>query len=922
MKYFNTIFYIFLFLFSFSKAQELPPIERFSSEDYGGGNQNWAISQAPNKFIYVGNNDGLLEFNGAKWHLYPSPNNTIIRAVKVIGKRIYTGCYMEFGYWERNSTGTLQYVSLVSKLKPLMVEDEHFWNIITYENLILFQSFNRIYFYNTENKEFTFINSDKMISKVFNVNGSIYYHVLGEGIYKIEEGISKIIIKDAKIKDDRIANIYMLNQELLIQTRKTGFYTYSNQILKEWNIAAKNVLKEVNVYSSVQLKDKSFVLGTISNGLIYLSKDGVIQYKINQSQGLSNNTVLSAFEDVDENIWLGLDNGINCINSKSPYKIFTDDKGIIGTVYTSIVFNNVLYLGTNQGLFYKNINSQDPFKIIKNTEGQVWCLIVYNNQLFCGHHLGLFVVKNNSVSKVQNTAGVWSFKEIPDLKNTLIVGSYDGLSVLQKVNGKWEIKNKIEGFNKSARFFEIINNREIWIGHGIKGVFKLKLKDDLRTTIQIVKDSTHEIDEISSLVKFKNRILFSNKKGVYAYDIASKKIQKDAVLSKIYSDSTYLSGNIVVDDSQKLWFFLKDNIKYVSSNQISNKFIIKDIPIPVQSRKGIVGFENITHLTNNNYLLGTANGYIIIDVSSKTEDKEYSILLNEIVLNTLKDENVSVNPHTNGVFKYGKYSIVFNYSIPEYDKYQVAQYQYKLKGNYNKWSEWSSKSELVFENLTYGNYNLQIRGKIGNKITENSINYSFVVKRPWYLSTVAFSTYFLLFLVLSVIIHKAYKRHYKKEHIHKQLESEQIITQIKNEQLNQDIVNKNRELAISTMSIIKKNEVLNNVKKELKSTHSSKVNNAIKLIDLNINNTSDWKYFEKAFNNADKDFLEKIKMLHPDLSPNDLRFCAYLRLNLTSKEIAPLLNISIKSVETRRYRLRKKLNLEHEDNLVSYIFEI
>ena len=96
----------------------------------------------------------------------------------------------------------------------------------------------------------------------------------------------------------------------------------------------------------------------------------------------------------------------------------------------------------------------------------------------------------------------------------------------------------------------------------------------------------------------------------------------------------------------------------------------------------------------------------------------------------------------------------------------------------------------------------------------------------------------------------------------------------------------------------------------------------IKLINNNLNTTDDWKLFEEAINNADKDFLKKIKSIHPSLTSNDLRLCAYLRLNLSSKEIAPLLNISPKSVEVKRYRLRKKMNLEHDVNLTNYILQL
>ena len=158
---------------------------------------------------------------------------------------------------------------------------------------------------------------------------------------------------------------------------------------------------------------------------------------------------------------------------------------------------------------------------------------------------------------------------------------------------------------------------------------------------------------------------------------------------------------------------------------------------------------------------------------------------------------------------------------------------------------------------------------------------------------------------------------------HKELENRQQQMHFENLKLQQDIDNKSRELAISTMSLIKKNEFLNSIKSELKSKDTDdNIKSVIKIIDKNINNTDDWKFFQEAFNNADKDFLQKLKNKHSVLTPNDLKLCAYLRLNLSSKEIAPLLNISARSVEVKRYRLRKKMNLPHETSLANYIIEL
>ena len=141
--------------------------------------------------------------------------------------------------------------------------------------------------------------------------------------------------------------------------------------------------------------------------------------------------------------------------------------------------------------------------------------------------------------------------------------------------------------------------------------------------------------------------------------------------------------------------------------------------------------------------------------------------------------------------------------------------------------------------------------------------------------------------------------------------------------LQKDIAARNRELAASTMSMINKNKTLNEIKDGLlKLNDKGQLNEILSIVDKNISNEEDWNFFEEAFNHADKDFFKKVKAKHPSLTNNDLRLCVYLRLNMSSKEIAPLLNISHRSVEIKRYRLRKKIDLDHSENLNDYFINL
>ena len=200
------------------------------------------------------------------------------------------------------------------------------------------------------------------------------------------------------------------------------------------------------------------------------------------------------------------------------------------------------------------------------------------------------------------------------------------------------------------------------------------------------------------------------------------------------------------------------------------------------------------------------------------------------------------------------------------------------------------------------------------------MTYNFEVERPWFLSNRALLLYLLMLVMAGLAVNASYKRHYAKKLRNEQLEKDKLIIELRNEQLDREIETKNRELALSKMNILKKNELLNEIKNELTSRESSdNIRSVTRLIDRNLNNRKDWEIFVKAFNEADKGFIDKLKSQHPNLTPHDLRFCVYLRMNLSSKEMAPLMNISVKSVETRRYRLRKRMNLPHEESLVNYI---
>ena len=922
--------FLILFFFSLSiYTQSFPPIQSYTPQEYSAANQNWKISETSKNEILFANSEALLLFNGTSWNKYSSPNGSIVRSVKNIDDKIYIGSHSDFGFFQKSNNGVLVYTSLVEKLNLIIEEDEEFWNILLLDNWIIFQSISRLIFIDKNNNDVKYLKLKGIINNSFSIDKQIYI-ALNTGLFKLVNGQSELVI-DSNQLPSQIVNIFNSENGLLILTSKHGFYLEKSPgVLIRVNSSLDSLNDGFSIFSAIQLQDSSYALGSVGQGLFLLDSDLKSLKKIDKSRGLANNTVLSLYEDTKNNIWLGLDNGITVINNDSPFSIYSDSDGVLGTIYATKLFNKILYVGTNQGLFFKKYNTDEPFRLIKETSGQVWSLIEIDNTLFCGHNNGTFIVSNGSVKKISNTNGSWTFRKISDDSSDVLEGSYYGLKILSKVNEQWIVKNNITGFDISSRFFEISNNGKIIVSHGYKGVYKLSVNSDFTNIIDYELDSIALKGGNTSLAKFDNNIYYNYDKGMLKYNSLSNDFSKDTLLSNL-SSKDLLYGIIRNDFDGKLWLFSENNIHYVYKDLVSGNKKVSSIVSTNQLRRTV--FENISKIDDSNYVIGTNNGYITLDLD------KYKLLPPKVNISKIESYELNQNPIPVSKEEFIQFESSFNNlrfhtNVSNYQKFQPITFEYLLEGYLPEWVSVKESPFIEFNNLKPGDYEFKVRARVGDFYSSNVDSISFSVESPWYFSNFMIANYFLVFAIVFFLFNRSYEKYYreKEQKIIRtnqnkleliEIEKKQALMAVENIKLQNDIESKNRELAVSTMSMIKKNQFLSKIKSDLKKSESGdKIFSVIKMIDRNLNNKDDWKFFEEAFNNADKDFLKKVKSTHPSLTNNDLRLCAYLRLNLSSKDIAPLLNISLSSVEIKRYRLRKKMQLTHNEGLTDHLLSL
>ena len=920
-------FYLVIFTSQFLNAQFSHYIHNYTLTEYKASNQNWGIAKGKDGKLFVANNDGLLEFNGLSWNLWEMPNKTTIRSLLVHQNKIYVGSYEEFGYFSRNNKGALKYTSLIDSVTRKNVsKDEEYWQIILFKDAIIFRSFLNIYIYKQGKITPYKLPSTMMSCDV--VSNKLFISTLDKGIFVLENEQLRPFFNSEKLKNTRIISVSLKNNhQILINTDLKGSFLLENNNLIPWETEINPSIKTHQLNRFSQLPNGNMLFGTIKNGVYITDHFGKILFNINKEIGLLNNTVLGQFVTVDNELWLGLDNGISFIDLNTSNYFYNDISGKLGAVYDIISYKNTIYIGSNTGLYF--INAESKLQFIEGSQGQVWNLKEIDGELFCGHNNGTYLVKNNSLKLISNFTGGWVINKVPEQKNTYVQGTYAGLVSFKKINGEWQAKH-LGKTTIPVRFLVFEDEHTAWIAHASKGLYRVKFDENYEHIIEL-KDYNKKglwSDYFVRIYKLKNTVAFHTSKGWQKYEtLIDSIIPYNLLNDKITKDSYIISEN----DTPQIAYKLENSIAFTSLLNESEKNLI---PSKYYKKRLIPGYENISKINDSIFALNLYDGFMFINVSNfKGKEVLEKPTLEKIVVNNetlaIDADNISL-PFRNNIL-----AITVNSPFSK-----DHSFEYKLSNRYMD-IPWTTNASGIIElkNLTDGTYNIAIRTVGSNKEKSPILSLGFTVLSPWYKDTLGFFVYLLILLLIGLIIYFFHKRKVKKEQKLLQLmyeetqkkileertrENEKEIIKLKNESLKNEIKLKSKQLANTAMSLVKKNETLLHLKNEMLTNKTNFTNQysfkkIVKQIDNSIEHVDGWELFEYNFNQVHEAFFNQLTAKFPNLTHKDLKICAYLRMNMSSKEIAPLLNISIRGVETNRYRLKIKLGIAKEDSLRGFL---
>ncbi|WP_447642353.1 MULTISPECIES: hypothetical protein [Chitinophagaceae] len=910
-----------------------PQIINFPKTEYNASNQNWSIDQDKSGTVFVANNKGLLVYNGA-WQLYELPGQQIVRAVLCDGERVYTGGFGEFGYWKKELLGDYSYHSLTKKINFEQFSKEEIWKISKLNGTIYFQSFSTIYV--LENDNITSVPIPGNIMYAFQSHGHIYVQVLHQGLYELKDR-RFILVSNAPIfqKDEIISILEGAGNTTLIGSVHNGIFQLNDGIVTPFPGAINSILKTAQLNVTIRLTDSTFAIGTIQKGVYILDNKGDIVEHFDQQNGLQNNTVLSLKKDLMGNLWVGLDRGLDEIVLQSPLRYFQDVSGEFGSVYATAQYNGAFYIGSNDGLY--RYDREKGFQNVAGINWQVWSLDVLNDQLFCAHNSGVTVISGNSISHIPGLPGGWEIKILHSNPNYALQGTYIGLALYEKgKDGFFHYKQHVKGM-ETMPLSDWIEDAagELWLKHAYRGISRIKLSQNCDSVVQslLMKIGNGVVPDIRQNISvWDGQVYIVSSNGVKVWKEDKNSFEPVMNLWGL-SDEDLKVKRIFPLPHHNFWIVKDDNqLLYVDSVGKQYPFFLKDFSL-------VGGYENIISIDSTRSILCGETGFALFSPDLLHNIQSKAPFLSSAYVNRSGDfEPISRWGRKDGdrwLVAYDNRSIKITAGIAVYDR--LVQYRFKLTkyGDVGYWGEWQNTPSKVYTNLSAGDYIVEIQTNMGQSLAY----FEFTILAPWYWTWWSKTVYVLLLGCLVYLVYrKMEKKHQlmllkKQQEMEKKLamqkmEHEHELLLLRQEKLEKEVQFKSEDLANSANELIKRKKLLNKLHIEIAKQQDGQEQNRItpsmkrlsKELERQLKLDKDeTKFFEHGFNTVHEQFFSKLLEQYPGLTPQDIKLAAYLRMNLGSKEIAPLLNITVRGVELKRYRLRKKLQLGEDTNLNEFM---
>jgi signal transduction histidine kinase/CheY-like chemotaxis protein/ligand-binding sensor domain-containing protein len=762
MEIFKKLFLVLLFLApgsyeaTFAQGVGTPLIQHFSPKQYNGHPENWAIVQDNRGILYVGNQSGVLEYDGSKWKLI-EVKGTAVKAIGVSKEGVvYVGTSTDFGYLQNRPGGQIEYISLSQKLPVTERSILPVTRLFSDSTGVYFCTTQKIYRYKGKNDFRIWTAPDRFLTANF-IRNTLYVQQSGGKLMQLAADGLKPAPGGEQFVNLRIQALLEYSEgRLLALTAKNGLFIYSPNdpasSLRPLKTASDEWLKKSGITSAIcsyngKSKSYLFFIASQFGGIRILNDNGGIQMQLDGSTGFNQNAIASLYLDKQLSLWAMTGNGICQIGYNLPVSKFGTSKNINSTVWSIIRHEGRLYVGTGIGLLGWN-DKKDAFELVAAITSACLTLLSDGPDLYAGTSERIFRIRNNKVIQVLSTGGqsVYALLRPKSQNNLLFAALSNGVFMYRKQNDSWQEVGSIKGLAGDCRSLAEDPDGTIWAGTNKNGFFRINLNNAPKADLSHIRIGAG-LNDLSWNYVFptSGAPRFTSKKHLYEFNRESKKFVEIARFQNLLRDSVN-SAPYFVEDSVKNWWFA------------SPLGVLRQMPggstewdslslMPIQ-RTGYCIYPEKTGIVwvgNDEGLYRYDGIQMAMHPSYPVLIREVRLLLNDSLLN-ISDQNVNHANVLKTPLPYHLRDISFRFAATSYVGETGNEFRYMLIGDGVMptdlvWSRWSKESWKDYTNLPPGHYVFHVMARNPYRELSQESSFTFDILDPWFRTWWAYVLY-------------------------------------------------------------------------------------------------------------------------------------------------------------------------------------
>ncbi|HKL15753.1 MAG TPA: two-component regulator propeller domain-containing protein, partial [Balneolaceae bacterium] len=733
---------------------------QYMPSEHGGHTQSWAITQDDRGLVYIGNGDGLLEYDGVEWRMIEVAGGQVALSVDIgENNRLYVGSVNDFGVIQPDSIGRPIFRSLLQEVPEDFLDFEDVWETKAYSGGVVFRTRSAI-FHMDYDDSLTIITPDDRYERIHNVGDDIYTVDLGIGLMKLENKQFVPVPDGDQFLDLSVWFMSERPDGSIFMATRSGTYMFDGDSIAPFETEIAPILGDKSVYHATEIEGKGYAFATIQGGVYITNYSGSVTDVIDRRL-LTSNQATYVYSDRLNNLWVATTNGLNKVEISNPLTYFDETTGLSSGITDVAKHNGRLfvvsssvaqYLDNGQGQtgYPEFITIPTPltgFSLLENTEYGLLASSIY----------GLVEISDDSASAVLPEFEGIVVSQSASNPDQVLLGHRDGIAIFEHLDDTWVLLSTIDGVTEQVYTLAQDKDGIIWAGTDFQGLIRITPGEE--TKIDRFETEKYFNSGSASVYLADGEVVISTETGMYKpSDPWTKEKPFIPDVSNLLDEYSSVTGtlNIEEDVDSGYWVVTDGTVGFTPAldNPLTN------LQEGALARLSSSGVRSI--LPDENGILWVANELGLIRYNSKS-DYPGDVPFNAFVRGAFQNDKpifggMSDSSSSLTVLPYQQNDIRFLFGTNFIEDEDRAWYQVRLAGLDDDWTNWSNETFKDYTNIPHGSYDLEVRAMNTYNDVSTIGSYSFRILPPWWYSWWAYTFYSLIFFGGVYVVDKYQRR--------------------------------------------------------------------------------------------------------------------------------------------------------------------